>query len=102
MTRDDVIRLAREAGAGVALTMSSQPQVSDALFRGKSLESFVHLVIADFLARTGQYVTNDASREAALDLARGEEREACAKVCDDNHWEDHRLFADAIRARGQK
>ena len=30
------------------------------------------------------------------------EREACAKVCDDNHWEDHRLFADAIRTRGQK
>ena len=35
-------------------------------------------------------------------LVAAAEREACAKVCDDNHWEDHRLFADAIRARGQK
>lgn len=32
--------------------------------------------IADFLARTGQYVTNDASREAALEQARAEERAA--------------------------
>lgn len=35
----------------------------------------------------------------AIEYAKVAEREACAKVCDDNHWEDHRLFADAIRAR---
>ena len=26
------------------------------------------------------------------------EREKCAKVCDENHWDDHRLFAEKIRA----
>ena len=26
----------------------------------------------------------------------------CAKVCDNNHWEDHRMFAAAIRARSEK
>ncbi len=41
-------------------------------------------------------------KAGALEQVRAEEREACAKVCDDNHWEDHRLFADAIRARGHK
>lgn len=66
LSRDDVIRMAREAGAGVALCMSSPPRISDALFRGKALETFTRLVIAEFLQRTGQYVTNDASREAAI------------------------------------
>lgn len=80
LTRETVIRLAKEAGAGVALTMSSSPQVAAAEFRGRSLERFAHLVIADFLARTGQYVTNDASREAALAQARAEEREAILRT----------------------
>lgn len=46
MTHDDLIRMAREAGAGVALTMSSTPRISDALFRGKALETFARLVTA--------------------------------------------------------
>lgn len=46
--------------------------------------------------------TDTAINQRLLDDAVQTEREACAKVCDDNHWEDHRLFADAIRARGQK
>ena len=92
IARDDVNRMARESGL-----------LDWALHdRDEKILRFAHLVIADFLQRTGQYVTNDASREAALEQAKAEEREACAKVCDDNHWEDHRLFADAIRTRGQK
>ena len=56
MTRADVIRLAREAGLmGWALHD-----------RDEKILRFAHLVIADFLQHTGQYVTNDASREAAI------------------------------------
>ena len=33
-----------------------------------------------------------------LDEVRRVEREKCAKVCDENHWDDHRLFAEKIRA----
>ena len=33
-----------------------------------------------------------------LDEVRRAEREKCAKVCDENHWDDHRLFAEKIRA----
>lgn len=69
MTRDDVIRMARESGiefqahAGTlgrlnVTTCGSQPV--------ERIERFAHLVIADFLQRTGQYVTNDASREATV------------------------------------
>lgn len=77
---DELIRLAKEAGSGLALTMSSNPRISNAMFSGKSLEHFADLVIADFLRRTGQYVTNDASREAALAQARVEEREAILRT----------------------
>ena len=118
MTRDDVIRLAREAGAAPASPfLGIRPADLEAI------ERFAHLVIADFLQRTGQYVTNDASREAALDLARGEEREACASVrlpvtafdfrqkilkgelnakYDEGFLDGVRAMRAAIRARGQK
>ena len=33
-----------------------------------------------------------------LDEVRRAEREKCAKVCDENHWDDHRLFAEKIRS----
>ena len=56
-TSDDVLRMAREAGAGVAVTMSSPPRIAAAEFRGESLERFAALVAAA-------------------------EREACAKVCE--------------------
>lgn len=81
MTRDDVIRMAKEADiefqahAGTlgrlnVTTCGSQPL--------ERIERFAHLVIADFLQRTGQYVTNDASREAALEQAKAQEREVFA------------------------
>ena len=157
MTRADVIRLAREAGLmGWALHD-----------RDEKILRFAHLVIADFLQHTGQYVTNDASREAAIteavapwksavidqlviahiltaehalkalqdllayhteiavdprvsgaaatlvEQAKAEEREACAKVCDELfpppseqmtvEWAAGTVAcANAIRARGQK
>jgi len=44
-----------------------------------ALKAAINIAIAEFLESTGQYVTNDASRNAAL----AAERERCAKVCDD-------------------
>lgn len=44
MTRDDIIRMAREAGGGVALTLSSTPGIACTEFRGGALERFVSLV----------------------------------------------------------
>lgn len=106
-TRDDVLRMAREAGAGVAVTMSSPPRIAAAEFRGESLERFAAMVIADFLERSGQYVTNDASREAAIAEAVAAEREACLAEIEQGIWVDKTAseildaIAAAIRARGQ-
>ena len=51
---------------------------------GESLisEAPLDTSVSDFLARTGQYVTNDASRDAAIAAAVAAEREACAAVCE--------------------
>ena len=46
MTRDDIIRMAREAGAGVAVTMSSPGGIAAAEFRGEGLERFAAMVAA--------------------------------------------------------
>ena len=74
MTRDEIIKLASQA---IDDTRSEVDLPVPFVLR------FANLVIADFLAQTGQYVTNDASREAAIKKAVDAEREACAKVCDD-------------------
>ena len=74
MTRDEIIKLASQA---IDDTRSEVDLPVPFVLR------FANLVIADFLAQTGQYVTNDASREAAIKKAVDAEREACAKVCDE-------------------
>ena len=58
MNRDDVLRIAKQAGmAGMATTVVCE--ISD-------LGRFAEMVKADFLEKSGQYITNDASREAAI------------------------------------
>lgn len=98
--RDNIICLAREAGApdwwvGLAADGSLSGPAHGWLSR------FATLVIADFLQRTGQYVTNDATRAAVAERATEEanrkanaswklmcekmvaaEREACAQLVD--------------------
>lgn len=69
MTQEELISLAKEAGAGLALTMSSPRRISEAMFRAESLTRFANLVIADFLRRTDQYVTNGAGVDAAIKAA---------------------------------
>ena len=101
MTREDIIRMAREAGDDVDHTLPSDLDF---------LERFAHKVIEHFLATTGQYVTNDASREAAIQAAVEAEREACAEiaastVCDEHLPTGIKIYgtraAKAIRARGE-
>ena len=47
-----------------------------------ALRLYVEKEIAQRLEAAGQYVTNDASRKAALKA----ERERCAKACENNLW----------------
>ena len=106
MTREDVVRVARECDIHVSEgnTFADDCYIS-VLYR------FAHKVIEHFLATTGQYVTNDASREAAIQAAVEAEREACAKKMDAiaqtcrEENSDYALFeyaAAIIRARGEK
>ena len=118
MTREDVVRMARESGFAKGTEPHSVVvRHSNGSWVGvyAELNVFAHKVIEHFLATTGQYVTNDASREAAIQAAVEAEREACAKVCEgriggatkeDTWWSGFRSAmsqcADVIRARGKK
>jgi hypothetical protein len=74
MTHDDLIEMARQAGG-----MFSELPLMDAwVFDDKSLEAFAKLVAA-------------------------KEREACAKVCDDNQYvHPYHDLGTLIRVRGQQ
>ena len=104
LTREDVVRMARECDIHVSEgnTFADDCYIS-VLYR------FANKVIEHFLATTGQYVTNDASREAAIQGAVEAEREACAEiaastVCDEHLPTGIKIYgtraARAIRARG--
>ena len=103
MTREDVVRMARAARLAEPSHPFNPWSASD-----EALARFAHKVIEHFLTTTGQYVTNDASREAAIQAAVEAEREACAKVCENfnaghqdcNYYD--KAMAAAIRARGEK
>ena len=107
MTREDVVRMARAARLAEPSHPFNPWSASD-----EALARFAHKVIEHFLATTGQYVTNDTSREAAIRAAVEAEREACAitawAVGMDLHQKqfDAREVgascASAIRARGEK
>ena len=104
LTREDVVRMARECDIHVSEgdTFADDCYIS-VLYR------FANKVIEHFLATTGQYVTNDASREAAIQAAVEAERKACAEiaastVCDEHIPTGIKIYgtraARAIRARG--
>lgn len=111
--RDKIIRMAREAGFEVHDRKQQARVGMDALLgidSTEKLERFAESVIANFLQRSGQYLTNDASREAVIADAVAEEREECAKLCDQEvaRWGFHAVAPSAaagcavlIRARGQ-
>lgn len=92
MTRDDIIRMAREAGGGTTWW----PLHTD------TLERFAAIVAE---AERNRKWTQDHWTEYERSIASAE-REACAKVCDD--WAKKSYLSEAkgcavlIRARGNK
>ena len=113
MTRDDIIRMARESGFAKGTEPHSVVvRHSNGSWVGvyAELNVFAYKVIEHFLATTGQYVTNDASREAAIQAAVEVEREALSKKMDaiaqtcreeNSDHEPFKYAAAAIRARGE-
>ena len=99
MNRDDIIRMAREAG------LPYMYQTGEVANLGL-VERFAHLVYESVFRDA-----NIAASRTILDAAVLAEREACAKVCeermtywhrgDPNIYEDE-MCAAAIRARGQQ
>ncbi len=104
MNREDAIRMAKSAG--MIVYQGAQDRV---LFEGNVIDvltRFADLAIENFLEKSGQYLTNDATREAAIKEAfaagAAHEREECAKVCDELDRDvdaEPEHCAKAIRAR---
>jgi hypothetical protein len=97
MTRDDIIRMAREAEASF--------ETAESMFK------FVALIREHLLSTEIHSCHADCQRFACVQTRRAmeAEREACALACEarymgDNNREDAeaRRCADAIRARGAK
>jgi hypothetical protein len=85
MTRDDIIRLAREVDAEISAFIDYHYDQEMVVFSKGQLERFAALVAA-------------AEREACA--------EACKNPCvndeDIHHWPTSEMCAAAIRARGEK
>lgn len=100
MARDDIIRMAREAGFNEIQT--------NAMVFGAILERFAALVAA----AEREAILKDGWRQCAKDQRTTQfcgmveqavlaEREACAKVCEEPGWNAANWCATQIRARGQ-
>lgn len=72
--------MAREAGLGQHLPAENGLPPTWIGIDLATLERFAHLVIEDFLQRSGQYVTNDASRKAAIQEAVEIDRRKTAEI----------------------
>ena len=108
LTRDDIIRMAREAECEETWGMDAFR------FSVEELERFAALVAAakrDSMMADGwrQCAQGQKTTQfcAVAEQVRLEEREACARVCDDLAKPDiytnyYRIAARAIRARGQQ
>jgi len=93
MTKEDIIRIAQEAGL-----WETRRSVEMAIGGVGELERFAALVIANHPPQS--YMTWQEGYEAGKQA----EREACAKVCEELaevEWADNGRCAAAIRARGQ-
>ena len=93
MNRNDIIRIAQEAGLHIATDVSWMPIIGL-----KYAEKFAALVIANHPPQS--YMTWQEGYEAG----KHDEREACAKVC--AGWSDYTngiapTLAKTIRARGR-
>jgi len=119
MTQDEIIRMAREAGLeqvvsidpknGGIITKSLPPELLErfaVLVQAKVEAEWIETnkaLAKEIIEQRNQYLDKLAE---AIDLSVKAEREACAKVCeDDMGWLDNgggELCAAAIRARGEK
>lgn len=52
------------------------------LYTAGQMREYARQAVDAFIERSGNYLTNDASREAAIQQAIQAEREACAQACD--------------------
>ena len=93
MTQDEIIRMAREAGFSFETGQDLRDNIP-------ALERFAALVAAHERETTGKVSLKYMNQQVLA------EREACAKVCeDDMGWLDNgggELCAKAIRNRGAK
>jgi len=100
MTREDIIRMAREAGAA-PYTNRHYPDRTTHTFSPDQLERFAALIGTAERNRTW---TQEHWTEYEHSIA-ATEREACANVCDefesDTDPDAGAVLAAAIRARGQ-
>lgn len=92
MTKDDVIRMAQEAGFSLKNFGESPRPYIHVFGYGDHLERFAKLVYEKAWADTALAATHTVTDAAIL-----KEREACAKVCD-KLWNAAEC-AEAIRAR---
>ena len=108
MDKDEIIKLAREAGLGEYLYLDGwrfTPDGDDM----KSLERFFNLAFAAGEAYEREKQTDISALPIIIEVAVKEavlaERELCAKVCDEQ-FKKYGCVADkcatAIRARGEK
>jgi hypothetical protein len=101
MTRDDIIKMAREAGL-LPILNEDAFQKWEWEKTNKVLERFAALVADHTLSNIDP--SKFMSYQEAYEAGQFAEREACAKLCSEEfeyYGHDH-IFAAAIRARGEK
>ena len=91
MTKDDIIRMALEAGMRSTFVCADPNACPDD-------DECCHKNVPEGLHGRPETIERFAALVAAA------EREACAKLCEEAHWslDDRNEFASAIRARGQE
>lgn len=89
MTRENIISLAKSCDCGY--TADENDVLGSSLVGLAAITAFYHAAIADFLKSSGQYLTNDASREACIKQAKLEAFERAAVACDcmADGWENN-------------
>ena len=101
MTQDEIIEMAREAGL-IHILDEHAHEYGNGTFENTSypeLEAFANLVAAK--ATEEANARANASWELMCKKMVAFEREACAKVCEEEGLLWGRRYATAIRARGQ-
>ena len=96
MNREKIISLARQCNQDSIRATKNRPYGIYELTED-AIVAFYHAAIADFLKSSGQYVTNDATREACIKQAKFEAFEAAIDFILHKHYDDPYCLAAAIR-----